>query len=143
LLILAAAAVCFLLVNHTFFYIKAVPVTVSKRHFFEIFRIYMVVSSIWPDIRLFSVPVSGRISDKSNPVSGRIPDIKKCRIIRPDVWCIPVRTKTVRPGLWIRIGSGFSDFVDPDPHWESGSWTGSRGKKIKKFQWEMHFLVIF
>jgi hypothetical protein len=33
------------------------------------------------------------------------------------------------PGLWIRIrnriririGSGFSDFVDPDPYWESGS----------------------
>jgi hypothetical protein len=24
-------------------------------------------------------------------------------------------------GLWIRIGSGFSDFVDPDPYWESGS----------------------
>jgi hypothetical protein len=22
---------------------------------------------------------------------------------------------------WIRIGSGFNDFVDPDPHWESGS----------------------
>jgi hypothetical protein len=35
-----------------------------------------------------------------------------------------------KPGLWIRIGSGFSDFVDPDPYWESGS----RGKKIKKFQ---------
>jgi hypothetical protein len=39
----------------------------------------------------------------------------------------------------IRIGSGFSDFVDPirignpdpDPYWESGF--GSRGKKIKKF----------
>jgi hypothetical protein len=39
-------------------------------------------------------------------------------------------------GLWIRIRivSGFSDFVDPDPYWESGS--GSRGKKIKKFQWK-------
>jgi hypothetical protein len=38
------------------------------------------------------------------------------------------------PGLWIRIriGSGFSDFVDPDPYWESGS----RRKKIKKFQWK-------
>jgi hypothetical protein len=34
--------------------------------------------------------------------------------------------------IWIRIGSGFSDFVDPDPYWESGS--GSRGKKMKKFQ---------
>jgi hypothetical protein len=28
-------------------------------------------------------------------------------------------------------GSGFSDFVDLDLYWESGS--GSRGKKIKKF----------
>jgi hypothetical protein len=38
--------------------------------------------------------------------------------------------------LWIRIriGSGFRDFVDPDPYWESGS--GSRGKKMKKFQWK-------
>jgi hypothetical protein len=47
--------------------------------------------------------------------------------------------------LWIRIriGSGFRDFVDPDPYWESGS--GTRGKKTKKFQWKknskMHFLV--
>jgi hypothetical protein len=43
--------------------------------------------------------------------------------------------------LWIRvrIGSGLSDFMDPDPYWESGS----RGKKVKKFQWKMHFLVIF
>jgi hypothetical protein len=31
-------------------------------------------------------------------------------------------------------GSGFRDFVDPDPYWESGY--GSRGKKTKKFQWE-------
>jgi hypothetical protein len=39
-------------------------------------------------------------------------------------------------GLWIRIRivSGFSDFVDPDPYWESRS--GSRGKKMKIFQWE-------
>jgi hypothetical protein len=29
-------------------------------------------------------------------------------------------------------GSGFSDFVDPDPYWESGS----RGKKINKFHWK-------
>jgi hypothetical protein len=40
------------------------------------------------------------------------------------------------PGLWtrirIRIGSGFSDFVDPDPYWESGS----RGKKMRTFQWK-------
>jgi hypothetical protein len=43
-----------------------------------------------------------------------------------------------KPGLWIRIGSGFSDFVDPDPYWESGS--GSRGKKMKKFPWKnAHF----
>jgi hypothetical protein len=35
------------------------------------------------------------------------------------------RNKNIIPGLWImvrsRIGSGFSDFVDPDPYWESGS----------------------
>jgi hypothetical protein len=39
-------------------------------------------------------------------------------------------------GLWIRIriGSAFSDFVDPDPYWESGS--GSKSKKIKKFHWK-------
>jgi hypothetical protein len=37
-------------------------------------------------------------------------------------------------GLWIRIGSGCSNFVDPDTYWESGS--GSRGKKMKKFQWK-------
>jgi hypothetical protein len=29
------------------------------------------------------------------------------------------------PGFWIRIGSGFSGFVDP-----------ARGKKMKKFQWK-------
>jgi hypothetical protein len=40
----------------------------------------------------------------------------------------------VEAGLWIRIriGSGFRDFVDPDPYWESGS----KGKKTKKFQWK-------
>jgi hypothetical protein len=29
----------------------------------------------------------------------------------------------IKSGLWIRIriGSGFSDFVDQDPYWESGS----------------------
>jgi hypothetical protein len=36
--------------------------------------------------------------------------------------------------IWIRIVSGFSDFVDPDPYWESGS--GFRGKKIKRFHWK-------
>jgi hypothetical protein len=25
---------------------------------------------------------------------------------------------------------------DPDPYWESGSGSGSRGKKIMKFQWK-------
>jgi hypothetical protein len=37
-------------------------------------------------------------------------------------------------GLWIRIRirSGFSDFMDPDPYWESGS----RSKKMKKFPWK-------
>jgi hypothetical protein len=45
-----------------------------------------------------------------------------------------------KPGLWIRIRSGFSDFVDPDPYWESGS--GSRSKKVKKFQWKNAVLSI-
>jgi hypothetical protein len=49
----------------------------------------MAVYSLWPDIRVFSV--SGRISGKSNPVSGRIPDIKKKAGLsdRPDIRCIP------------------------------------------------------
>jgi hypothetical protein len=47
----------------------------------------------------------------------------------------------LKAGLWIRIGSGFSDFVDPDPYWESGS--GSRGKKIKKFQWKKCTFELF
>jgi hypothetical protein len=52
----------------------------------------------------------------------------------------PPRRRAIRGGKCIcgrlfcscgqGCGSGFSDFVDPDPNWE----TGSRGKKIKKFQ---------
>jgi hypothetical protein len=49
----------------------------------------MVIFSIWPDIRLFSI--SGRISGKSYPVSGRTPDIKKGPIIRPGIRCIPIK----------------------------------------------------
>jgi hypothetical protein len=51
------------------------------------------------------------------------------------------KTYLLKAGLWIRIriGSGFSDFVDPDPYWESGS----RGKKIKKFQWKNPLLKLF
>jgi diadenosine tetraphosphatase ApaH/serine/threonine PP2A family protein phosphatase len=43
-----------------------------------------------------------------------------------------------KPRLWIRIriGSGFRDFLDPDPYWESGFGSGSRGKKTKKFHWK-------
>jgi hypothetical protein len=50
--------------------------------------------------------------------------------------CVGAYMKKGKSGLWIRIriGSGFRDFVDPDPYWESGS--GSRGKKTKKFQWK-------
>jgi hypothetical protein len=48
-----------------------------------------------------------------------------------------------KPGLWlrnrIRIGSEFSDFVDPDPYWESGS----RSKKIKKYQWKNSLFSYF
>jgi hypothetical protein len=65
----------------------------------------------------------------------------------PYVRC--AQKESVISGLWIRIriGSGFSDFEDPDPYWESGSririrfgnpdpGSGSRGKKIEKFQWK-------
>jgi hypothetical protein len=49
---------------------------------------------------------------------------------------LSVKAALFKAGLWIRIriGSGFSDFVDPDSQYGSGS--GSRGKKIKKFQWK-------
>jgi hypothetical protein len=33
---------------------------------------------------------------------------------------------SIYPGLWIRIGSGVNDFVDPD------SESGSKGKKMSK-----------
>jgi hypothetical protein len=35
----------------------------------------------------------------------------------------PTNLVAYSAGLWIRIriGSGFSDIVDPDPYWESGS----------------------
>jgi hypothetical protein len=69
---------------------------------------------------------------------------KKIKLVLPKVVSSPVLTSSIISaqlqmlvaGLWIRIriGSGFSDFVDSDPNWESGS--GSRGKKMKKFQWE-------
>jgi hypothetical protein len=38
------------------------------------------------------------------------------------------------PGLWIRIriGSGFSDFVDPDPE----------AQQLRNFSGKMHLLVI-
>jgi hypothetical protein len=44
-----------------------------------------LISSIRPDIRLFSIPVSGRISGNSNPIFGRLTHIKKGRIILPDI----------------------------------------------------------
>jgi hypothetical protein len=39
----------------------------------------------WPDIRLFKVSGIRPDTRPSNPVSGRIPDLKKGRIIRPDI----------------------------------------------------------
>jgi hypothetical protein len=42
----------------------------------------------------------------------------------------------------IRIGSGFNDFVDPDPDWESGS--RIQGQKMKKNKYFfVDFLFIF
>jgi hypothetical protein len=39
-------------------------------------------------------------------------------------------------------GSGFSDFVDPDPYWESG-FRIQGARKVRNFIGKMHFLVIF
>jgi hypothetical protein len=66
----------------------------------------MVMSSNKPDIWLFLYPVSG----KSNPVSGRIPDIKMTGL-SDRIFGVPY----LLPGLWIRIESGFNDFVKLDP----------------------------
>jgi hypothetical protein len=49
------------------------------------------------------------------------------RVRKAEVFCLFVFLK---PGLWIWIGSGFNDFVDPD------SESGSMDKKIKK---KVHF----
>jgi hypothetical protein len=35
------------------------------------------------------------------------------------------------------IESGFRDYVDPDPYWESGSRPGAR--KLRNFSGKMHF----
>jgi hypothetical protein len=45
-----------------------------------------------------------------------------------------MRESEFQPGLWIRIGSGFREFVDPDPD------PGAR--KLRNFSGKMHFLVI-
>jgi hypothetical protein len=51
----------------------------------------------------FQYPVSDRISGKADPVSGRVPvpDIKKGRIIRQDVRCVPIN-------FFVLYGSGNS-----------------------------------
>jgi hypothetical protein len=52
----------------------------------------------------------------------------------------------VKAGLWIwiRIGSGFSGFMDPDPYWGSGSRIRIQGQEnLRNFSGKMHFLVIF
>jgi hypothetical protein len=70
----------------------------KRRHFWKLHRI---ISSIWPDIWLFSVSAIHRKSGKSNPasqiryvksVSGRIQDIKKAGLSgRPYIRCIPTK----------------------------------------------------
>jgi hypothetical protein len=75
-------------------------------------------------------------------------------------YCIIFRVVDPDPD-WIRIGSGFSDFVDPDPYWESGSRIrignpdpgsvlGIRipdpdpgARKFRNFSRKMHFLIFF
>jgi hypothetical protein len=67
----------------------------------------MVVYSIWPDIlrdiRLFSVSGIRRMSGKSNPVSGRIPDIITSRFIRPAEY--PVHPSTQYYLFYLRVQS--------------------------------------
>jgi hypothetical protein len=47
------------------------------------------------------------------------------------------------PVLRIRIGSGFNDFVDPDPDWESGSRIRTQGQKGIKTDNVFNLLLIF
>jgi hypothetical protein len=49
--------------------------------------------------------------------------------------------KKTRLWIRIRIGSGFSDFVDPDPYWGIRN-PDPGARKLRKFSGKMHFLVI-
>jgi hypothetical protein len=60
----------------------------------------------WPDIQLFEVS-SIRPSD---PVSGRIPDLKIGEIIRPDIWCIPPQYRITTLNLARKVLTIFSLF---------------------------------
>jgi hypothetical protein len=68
-----------------------------------------------------------------------VPCMDECRLSATTFSTCNIGRHPVKAVLWIRIriGSGFSDFVDPDPYWESGS----RGKKVKKFSVEKCTLV--
>jgi hypothetical protein len=59
--------------------------------------------------------------------------VQLCRIsCHISIQCIPNLELNIFQGC----GSGFSNFVDPDPYWEAESGSGSKGKKIKKIEWE-------
>jgi hypothetical protein len=47
-----------------------------------------------------------------------------------------VNVSQKKAGLWIRIGSGFSDFVDPDPYWDSGSRIRIQGQENEEISVE-------
>jgi hypothetical protein len=59
----------------------------------------------------FQHPVSGRISGKLNPVSGRIPDFLKSRIIWPDIGH-PKNKNKKELGLLARHGSVLADITE-------------------------------
>jgi hypothetical protein len=50
---------------------------ISRRHFWKFYEFLWFSLQIGRISGYFQYPVSGRISGKSNPVSCRIPDIKK------------------------------------------------------------------
>jgi hypothetical protein len=61
----------------SFFTSKSYPVMVSGRHFWKLYELIWLSLQFGRISDSFQYPVSGRISGKSNPLSGRIPDIKK------------------------------------------------------------------
>jgi hypothetical protein len=82
----------------------------------------------WPAIG------SGILKVRKSFIDGAVNNIQK-HVLQHVVFSN--RHRNIEAGLWIwiRIVSGYNDFVDPDPHWESGS----KGKKMKKNKYRYFF----